>query len=112
MVFLSQDTRIIIVGFRNDLGLSFKVPAPSKNIMTALTEALSDIPETATHQELTRQSQQVIDRLNHIKPGQNVWNADLPEHLQLNVPRTKLSHIYKRLDPSKPAYFFFCFLYR
>ena len=95
--------RIIIVGFRNDLGLSFKVPAPSKNIMT-VAEALSDIPETATHQELTRQSQQVIDRLNHIKPGQNVWNADLPEHLQHYVPRTKLSHIYKRLDPSKPAY--------
>ena len=46
----------------------------------------------------------VVERLKHIKPGENVWNAELPEHLRLNVPRTKLSHIYKRIDPDKPSY--------
>ena len=70
--------RIIIVGFRNDLNIDFKVPAPSNKTMTA-SQALSDIPDDATHQELTRQSQQVVERLKHIKPGQNVWNAELPD---------------------------------
>ena len=46
----------------------------------------------------------VIERLEHTKPGENAWTADLPSHLQLNVKGAKLSMIYKRLDPSKPSY--------
>lgn len=95
--------RVIIVGFRNDLDLRFKVPAPNGKLKTA-REALEGIPGSAKNQELTRQSQTVIERLKRIQPGQNVWNADLPPHLRLNVPRTQLSHIYKRLDPDKPSY--------
>ena len=49
-------------------------------------------------------SKKVADRLNYIKPGENAWTADLPEHLKLNVKGAKLSMIYKRLDPEKPAY--------
>jgi DNA (cytosine-5)-methyltransferase 1 len=37
-------------------------------------------------------------------PGENAWNAKLPESLRLNVKGAKLSQIYKRLDPQKPAY--------
>ena len=95
--------RIIIVGFRKDLDMQFKVPAPSYITKTA-RQALEGIPENATHQERTAQSPMVVERLKHIKPGENVWNAELPEHLRLNVPRTKLSHIYKRIDPDKPSY--------
>jgi DNA (cytosine-5)-methyltransferase 1 len=95
--------RIIIVGFRNDLDLSFKVPPASKT-RTSAREALKNIPENASHQELTRQSKNVVERLKYIKPGQNAWNAEIPKHLQLNVPNVRLSHIYKRLDPDKPAY--------
>ncbi|MDC3251650.1 DNA cytosine methyltransferase [Planctomycetota bacterium] len=95
--------RIIIVGIADRLNLQFSVPKPSGVIMTA-GEALADIPEELTHQELTRQSQQVIERLKHIKPGENAWNANLPDHLKLNVPNTRLSHIYKRLNKNKPAY--------
>ena len=40
----------------------------------------------------------------HIKPGENAFNADLPEELKLNVKGAKISQIYKRLDPDKPAY--------
>jgi DNA (cytosine-5)-methyltransferase 1 len=54
--------------------------------------------------ELTRQSQQVIERLQFIKPGENAFTAALPEKLRLNVKGAKISQIYKRLDPSKPAY--------
>lgn len=95
--------RVIIVGFRNDLELKFQVPAPTGERVTA-RQALTKIPEWAKNQERTKQSERVKQRLALIKPGQNVWNADLPEHLRLNVPRTQLSHIYKRLDPEKPSY--------
>ena len=42
--------------------------------------------------------------MKHIKPGQNAFTADLPEELKLNVRGAKISQIYKRLDPTKPAY--------
>jgi DNA (cytosine-5)-methyltransferase 1 len=98
--------RMIIVGIRSDLaekGVVFRVPAPSGKTMTA-SQALAKIPKTAKNQELTKQSPVVVERLKHIKPGENVWNAKLPKHLQLNVKGAKLSQIYKRLDPDKPSY--------
>jgi DNA (cytosine-5)-methyltransferase 1 len=97
---------MIIVGIRSDLaekGIVFRVPAPSGKTMTA-SQALAGIPKTAKNQELTRQSPVVVERLKLIKPGENVWNAKLPKHLQLNVKGAKLSQIYKRLDPDKPSY--------
>ena len=96
--------RVIIVGFRRDLGMTFKVPAPTNDRVTA-GQALSNIPSWASNQEKTKQSSKVIERLSYIDPGENVWNAKrLPEHLRLNVPRTQLSHIYKKIDPNQPSY--------
>ena len=97
--------RIIIVGFRKDLRLRFDVPAPTKEKITS-REALSNppIPDNCSNQELTKQSPKVVERLRHIRPGENAWTADLPEHLKLNVKGAKLSMIYKRLDPDKPSY--------
>ena len=96
--------RIIIVGIRNDLKKKFKVPKPSYRTVTVKDAFSKPIPKNAFNNELTKQSDRVIERLKHIKPGQNAWNSNLPEHLQLNVPNSRLSHIYKRLDPKKPAY--------
>ncbi|MBI3795253.1 MAG: DNA cytosine methyltransferase [Nitrospinae bacterium] len=99
--------RIIIVGIDQELGLSFKVPAPaSRNKPVSARQAIENppIPRTAPNQERTTQSETVIKRLQLIKPGQNAWNATLPKHLQLNVKGARLSQIYKRLDPDKPAY--------
>ena len=62
------------------------------------------IPQDALNNEKTAQSAKVVERLRHIKPGQNAFTADLPEELQLNVKGAKISQIYKRLDPTKPAY--------
>jgi len=96
--------RVIIVGFREDLGLEFKVPAPTQRRKNA-GEALANIPQWAKNNELTRQSKEVVERLSYIAPGENAWNAKrLPDHLKLNVPRTQLSHIYKKLHPEQPAY--------
>lgn len=95
--------RIIIIGIRKDLNIEYKVPKPSYITKTA-SEALADIPAKAGNQEITKQSQTVIDRLNHIKPGENAFTANLPDNLKLNVKGAKISQIYKRLDPSKPSY--------
>ena len=95
--------RIIIIGIRDDIDVTFKVPAPTMVRKTA-REALANIPVWAGNQERTKQSEGVVDRLNHIKPGQNAFNADLPDRLKLNVKGAKISQIYKRLDPDKPAY--------
>ena len=105
--------RIIIVGLRNDVaakGVEFKVPAPTTpepSMMRTAKQAITEppIPEWATNNEPTRQSEVVRQRLAYIKPGENAFNAtDMPEELRLNVRGAKLSQIYKRLDPNKPAY--------
>lgn len=97
--------RIVIVGFRKDLGLNFKIPKQFDRIVTC-REALESppIPSDAPNNERKKQSKTVVERLNHIKPGQNAFNADLPEHLKLNVKGAKISQIYKRLNPNEPAY--------
>lgn len=100
--------RIIIVGIRNDLPYEYKVPSPEKykgldNTCKTAIE-VPPIPADAFNNELTRQSATVTERLTYIKPGQNAFTADIPEHLQLNVKGAKISQIYKRLDPDKPAY--------
>lgn len=98
--------RIIIVGIRNDLPVDFKVPfLPGVKTKTA-REAIENppIPKGAPNNELTKQSEAVIERLKHIRPGQNAFTAKLPEHLQLHVKGAHISQIYKRLDPNKPAY--------
>lgn len=100
--------RIIIVGIRNDLNYEFKIPSnkPFANADNSCRTAIKvpPIPEDAANNELTIQSPTVIERLKYIKPGQNAFTADLPENLMLNVKGAKISQIYKRLDPDKPAY--------
>lgn len=96
--------RVMIVGIHERHPFEFKVPAPTCETMTS-REALAGIASNANHHVRTKQSKTVIERLSYIGPGENVWNAKrLPEHLKLNVPRTQLSHIYKKLDPEKPSY--------
>lgn len=100
--------RMIIVGIRDDLPYEFKIPStePYKNVDVSCKTAMEVPPigDDAFNNELTRQSKQVIERLSYIKPGQNVFTADIPEHLQLKVKGAKISQIYKRLDPARPAY--------
>lgn len=100
--------RVIVVGVRSDLGIKFLPPSPKEfekvdvSSRTALTEP--PIPADATNNELTRQSETVIRRLEAILPGKNAFNSDLPEDLKLNVKGARMSQIYRRLDPDLPAY--------
>ena len=100
--------RIIIIGIREDLETEFKVPStkPYEDIDISCKTAIEipPITEDSLNNELTNQSKTVIERLKHIKPGENAFTANIPEYLQLNVKGAKISQIYKRLDPKKPAY--------
>jgi len=100
--------RIIIVGIRNDLPQAFKPPSTHEyegvdiSVKTALN--VPPIDEWAFNHEMPIMSDKVAERLKYIKPGQNAFNSDMPEEMKLNVKGAKISQIYKRLDPDKPAY--------
>ena len=103
--------RVIIVGIREDLPVEFHVPDPkpySDCDITAET-ALSNIPEVATNNEIRKLTKNVVRRLSLIRPGENVWQAEerlgenFPEELKIHT-KTKISQIYRKLAPDKPAY--------
>lgn len=100
--------RVIVIGIRNDLDFEFRPPSPSpfRNIDVSSRTCLESPPisPSALNNELTKQSPTVIRRLEHIAPGHNAFNSDLPEDLKLNIKGAKISQIYKRLDPNKPSY--------
>lgn len=100
--------RIIIVGIRDDINVQYRVPStePYADIDNSCRAAIEEppIPADAFNNEPTRQSATVVQRLEHILPGQNAFTADLPEELQLNIRGARISQIYKRLDPERPSY--------
>lgn len=100
--------RVIIIGIRKNVNVTFRVPSPEpyKKIDNTCRTAIESPPISANamNNELTKQSDTVIKRLKHIKPGENAFTANIPEELQLHVSGAKISQIYKRLDPNKPAY--------
>jgi DNA (cytosine-5)-methyltransferase 1 len=100
--------RMIIVGIRKDLPYEYRIPSPLpyKDMDVSCKSAIEipPIEENAPNNEQTKQSATVIQRLEFIKPGENAFNANLPDNLKLNVKGAKISQIYKRLDPDKPAY--------
>lgn len=103
--------RIIIVGIRNDLdaqGIKFRVPAPLNTLDNVKTskEALTvpPIPSDALNHDYPKHTAKVKEMLSYIPPGENAWYMGIPEHLRLNVKGARMSSIYKRLDPNRPAY--------
>lgn len=103
--------RVIIVGIHKDESVKYRVPDPAvyaKCDVTART-ALSNIPENAPNNEVRKLADKVVRRLSYINPGENVWQAeerlgeDFPSELRIHT-KTKISQIYRKLDPNKPAY--------
>lgn len=103
--------RVIIVGIREDIPVEFHVPDPSQYTNCDITSrtALENIPDNAPNNEIKKLSDKVIRRLSYINPGENVWQAEerlgdeFPEELKIKT-KTKISQIYRKLDPEKPAY--------
>ena len=98
--------RIIIVGIREDINISFKIPSnkPYEKTDNSVRTALKNIPENVANNEKTIQSDKVIERLKYIKEGENAFTAKIPPELQLNVKGAKISQIYKRLKADEPSY--------
>lgn len=103
--------RVIIVGIRNDLDVEYHVPDPAKykDIDISARTALAGIPEDAPNNKSRKLQPRVVHRLSYIKPGENVWQAEdrlgdaFPDELRIHT-KTKISQIYRKLDPDKPAY--------
>ena len=103
--------RVIIVGIREDIPIKYRVPDPSvyKDCDISSKTALSNIPDNCSNNEIRKLSKDVVKRLSLINPGENVWQAEerlgemFPENLKIRT-KTKISQIYRKLDPNKPAY--------
>lgn len=103
--------RVIIVGIDKNIPIKYRVPDPSKYSKCDISAktALSNIPENSPNNEIRKLNDKVIKRLSYIKPGENVWQAEqrlgkkFPEELKIHT-KTKISQIYRKLDPEKPAY--------
>lgn len=103
--------RIVIVGIRADMDVEFRVPSPEiyKGADVSARTSLMSPPINlyAPNHEFTRQSQNVVDRLNLIEAGEHAFSPRvlevLPDHLKIKT-RTTISTTYKRLEPNKPAY--------
>ena len=111
--------RVILVGFRNDFfnenKISFERPKKThtkpematldkKKPFKTCKKALEKIPKWAGNQEETRHDERVIRRLKKTKQGENVWDLGDDEDGLPDVKSARMSHIYKRLDSTKPAY--------
>jgi DNA (cytosine-5)-methyltransferase 1 len=89
--------RIIIIGIRDDLNVSYRVPSPELykevdvTVKTALT--IPPIPVDATNQERTNQSAGVVERLKMLPADKNAWFID--ELLQMDDDA--LVKFYKQL---------------
>lgn len=103
--------RVIIVGIRNDLPVEFHVPDPQLYATCDISAktALSNIAKDAPNNEVRKLTPNVQRRLSYIRPGENLWQAadrlgtDFPSELMIRT-KTKISQIYRKLDPQKPAY--------
>lgn len=103
--------RVIIVGIRNDISVEYKIPDPAIYAQCDISSetALANIPTDAPNAEMRKLSPDVTRRLSYIMPGENIWQAeerlgdDFPEELKIRT-KTKISQIYRKLDPKKPAY--------
>ena len=99
--------RVIIVGIRNDIDVEYRVPAPIMGVDISSKTALANIPKDAANNDVRKLTSKVVKRLSLIKPGENIWQAEeagrIPDELKIHT-KTRISQIYRKLDPKKPAY--------
>lgn len=108
--------RQILVGYRGDFfkknNISYEKPASTLERISCKVALEKGVPGTkqnkrlydkAENKQLTNHSENVLKRLANTKEGQNVWQID-DEFGLPNVKSARMSHIYKKLDSSKPAY--------
>lgn len=96
--------RLIVVGVRRDLGVRPPlIPTPSAGAPLTVADVLDRNPlqPGAPNHETGLDSEDVVERLKLLRPGEN-YEA-IPDGHPLAV-RGLISHVYRRLDPDRPAY--------
>ena len=100
--------RVILVGFRNDFfhkkRIKYAKLKKSKLPQKTCGEALSNIPENAKNHEKTKHNEIVVKRLEKTPEGKNVWDLGNDKYGLPGVKSARMSHIYKKLDRTKPSY--------
>ena len=96
--------RLIVTGIRKDLGVRPpEIPRPFADSPRTVGDALDSNPlhPDAPNHEIGLDTERVIERLKLIQPGDNY--TTIPKDHPLAV-KGLISHVYRRLDPTKPAY--------
>lgn len=96
--------RVIGVGIRSDLDLTYRPPAPTHSKPVSAREAFKGVEDIVHNNEIPRHSDKVVRLLQSIPPGENCWYEGVPKELRLNVENVKMSLIYRRLHPDNPSY--------
>ncbi|MEH1130136.1 DNA cytosine methyltransferase [Micromonospora sp. CPCC 206061] len=96
--------RLIVIGVRRDLRIRPPmIPEPFAGHHRTVADALDrdPIPDDAPNHERGLDSPEVVKRLKLIPPGANY--EVIPQGHPSAV-KGLISHVYRRLDPNKPAY--------
>jgi DNA (cytosine-5)-methyltransferase 1 len=96
--------RLIVIGVRRDLGLAPPtIPKPFAGAHLTVGDALDSNPigRDVENNEIAMDSDDVVERLKLIAPGDNY--TSIPFGHRLSV-KGLISHVYRRLEPDKPSY--------
>lgn len=96
--------RLIVIGVRRDLGLAPPtIPKPFAGAHLTVGDALDSYPigRDVENNEIANDSDDVVERLKLIAPGDNY--TSIPPGHRLSV-KGLISHVYRRLEPDKPSY--------
>ena len=92
--------RVVFVGFRKDLGISFWPPRPFATRAMSSGEVLTDIPDYLSHHNKRMASGITALRLGYIKEGENAFTAEMPADIR---PKTYVQIKCRRIQRSKPS---------
>ena len=102
--------RVVFVGFRKDLGISFKFPegefkSNPRTVEWAFKNPV-DVKEVNLNNEKHRIRERTVKILSAIPPGGNYKDlvGKKDENGKSLYVKGLMSNIYRRLDPKKPAY--------
>lgn len=96
--------RLIVIGVRRDLCIvPPSVPKPFAGAHRTVGDALDSVPigRDVANNEIVKESNDVVERLKLIAPGNNY--TSIPAGHRLSV-KGLISHVYRRLEPDKPSY--------
>ena len=110
--------RFILIGTKTRLVIPFpkakyfENPESYQKGYRTVGEVITDLADEATlgkikNHNAPKHNKIVIERFSYIKEGEKMDVASLPEHLRLGIktgkPVANFSHVFKRLDRSKPS---------